>query len=78
MERPLQGRVAIVTGAGAGLGRCHAIYLARQGARVVVNDLALEPADYVAAEIIAAGGEALPAVAAGGGAAEEEAEADDF
>ena len=54
----LEGRVAIVTGAGGGLGRTHALYLARQGARVVVNDLGLEAAERVAAEIVAAGGEA--------------------
>jgi NAD(P)-dependent dehydrogenase (short-subunit alcohol dehydrogenase family) len=55
----LQGRVAIVTGAGGGLGRAHALYLASQGAKVVVNDLGQEAADRVAAEIVAQGGEAF-------------------
>ena len=55
----LAGRVAIVTGAGGGLGREHALFLARQGAKIVVNDLAQEAADAVAAEIVAAGGEAI-------------------
>ena len=55
----LHGRVAIVTGAGGGLGRSHALFLARQGARVVVNDVAQDAADRVAAEIAGEGLEAL-------------------
>jgi NAD(P)-dependent dehydrogenase (short-subunit alcohol dehydrogenase family) len=55
----LDGRVAIVTGAGGGLGRAHALMLARHGARVVVNDMQADAAGRVADEIAAAGGEAL-------------------
>ena len=51
----LNGKVAIVTGAGQGVGRCHAELLAAEGAAVVVNDLG-ESADEVAASIVAAGG----------------------
>ena len=59
------GRVAIVTGAGGGLGRCHALGLAKRGAKVVVNDLgrdgsARESTLKVVEEIERAGGAALP------------------
>lgn len=57
----LKGRVAVVTGAGGGLGRAYALLLAQHGARVVVNDLGAG-AEAVAREIIKAGGEARAAL----------------
>ena len=68
MAIDFNGRVAIVTGAGAGLGRSHALLLASRGAKVVVNDLggavdgtggSSRAADAVVDEIRAAGGEAV-------------------
>jgi NAD(P)-dependent dehydrogenase (short-subunit alcohol dehydrogenase family) len=68
MSRLCEGRVAIVTGAGRGIGREHALSLARHGAKVVVNDLGgnvdgtggdLSPAQQVVREIEAMGGEAI-------------------
>jgi NAD(P)-dependent dehydrogenase (short-subunit alcohol dehydrogenase family) len=65
----LTGKVALVTGAGGGLGRCHALALAKEGAKVVVNDLggardgsgggSHSMADKVADEIKALGGQAI-------------------
>src|ERR1700753_2420055 len=59
----IAGRVAIVTGAGNGLGRAEALALARAGARLVLNDLPGDAVRAVADEIAADGGQAV--VAAG-------------
>ncbi len=68
MARLCEGKIAIVTGAGRGIGREHALSLASQGAKVVVNDLGgnvdgsggdLSPAEQVVQEIKAMGGEAV-------------------
>jgi 3-oxoacyl-[acyl-carrier protein] reductase len=55
----LEGKVALVTGSGRGIGRAIALKLASEGARVVVIDLDAAPGDAVASEIKAAGGEAI-------------------
>ncbi len=63
-RKRLTGKVAIVSGSGRGIGRCEAMLLAQQGAKVVVNDIGKDPdggrrANKVADEIHAAGGEAV-------------------
>lgn len=67
-SRPLEGKVAVITGAGRGIGREHALLLASQGASIVVNDRGgspdgrgadEDPAESVVAEIVAAGGAAI-------------------
>ena len=68
MARLCEGRVCVITGAGRGIGREHALMLAEHGAKVVVNDLggsmdgegaSTGPAQEVVDEIVAAGGEAV-------------------
>jgi NAD(P)-dependent dehydrogenase (short-subunit alcohol dehydrogenase family) len=66
LDGPLDGRVAVVSGGGRGLGRSFCLALARQGAKVVVSNRnrvtdadGRGPADHVASEITAAGGEAV-------------------
>uniref|UniRef100_UPI002457A0D5 SDR family NAD(P)-dependent oxidoreductase n=1 Tax=Nocardia asiatica TaxID=209252 RepID=UPI002457A0D5 len=74
-ELRFDGRVAVITGAGRGLGRSYALLLAAKGAKVVVNDLGssvrgdsveADPAAEVVAEIEAAGGTAVACTAGGG------------
>jgi len=68
MAISFQGKVAVITGAGGGLGRAHALLLASLGAKVVINDLGgsldgsggnSQASEKVVAEIVAAGGEAI-------------------
>lgn len=55
----LEGRVAVITGSGRGIGRATAILFAREGAAVVVNDVDPDPAEETAQEVKEAGGEVL-------------------
>lgn len=55
----LEGKVALISGSGRGIGREIALKLASEGAKIVVNDLDAEPADQTVAEIEAAGGQAV-------------------
>jgi NAD(P)-dependent dehydrogenase (short-subunit alcohol dehydrogenase family) len=57
--RICENRTVIITGAGGGLGRAYALAFGQAGANVVVNDIRIEAATQVAAEVIAAGGQAL-------------------
>lgn len=59
----LENKVALITGAGGGLGRAYALTLAREGAAVLVNDFSAAAAHAVVAEIMAAGGRAAASVA---------------
>jgi 3-oxoacyl-[acyl-carrier protein] reductase len=55
----LEGKVAVLTGAGRGIGRATALRFAKEGAAVMINDVDPEPAEEAAASVKEAGGEVL-------------------
>jgi 3-oxoacyl-[acyl-carrier protein] reductase len=63
MYRPLEGKIALVTGAGSGIGRAHCELRAARGAAVIVNDLHADAAQETVARIVQAGGQALACIA---------------
>jgi 3-oxoacyl-[acyl-carrier protein] reductase len=62
MGNKLEGKVALITGSGRGIGRELALMLAKDGAHIVVNDLDADPANQTVADIIAMGGKAVVCV----------------
>ena len=59
MEKKLEGKVALITGSGRGIGRELALMLAKDGAHIVVNDLDADPGNQTVEDIIAMGGKAV-------------------
>ncbi|GIS42704.1 MAG: hypothetical protein Ct9H90mP15_07440 [Candidatus Neomarinimicrobiota bacterium] len=59
MEKKLEGKVALITGSGRGIGRELALMLAKDGAYIVVNDLDADPGNQTVEDIVAMGGKAV-------------------